>query len=110
MMTQRKTNLERRILWKYGDVNIHKGSMPFSVKRTIVYTCQYGKPRRKSSNENMNEENDHQYIKKKRFLIQTTKKVGCEAKLVVRYITSMLREVQNNLLCLKRSCQHVIIE
>ncbi|CAC5366795.1 unnamed protein product [Mytilus coruscus] len=51
--SKKKNKTERRILWKYGDVDINQGSMPFCVNRTIMYTCQYGKPRRKNSNENM---------------------------------------------------------
>ena len=32
------------------------------------------------------ENHDHQYGRSKRFHIQTTKKIGCEAKLTIKYV------------------------
>ncbi|KAL5013807.1 hypothetical protein ScPMuIL_008077 [Solemya velum] len=85
---KKKSKTERRLLWNHEGVSGF--NCPFSVDRSVVYTCQYGKPRKQSQSKKKRKtggNTDHQYLRKRRFLIQNTKKVDCEAKLFVRYIT-----------------------
>lgn len=82
---KKKKKSERRLLWKCDGVS--GVNCPFVVDRSVVYCCQYGKPRKQSGTKENKHQNDHQYLRKKRFLIQNTKKVDCVAKLFVRYIS-----------------------
>ncbi|KAJ8321266.1 hypothetical protein KUTeg_001124, partial [Tegillarca granosa] len=63
---KKKKKSERRLLWKCDGVS--GVNCPFVVDRSVVYCCQYGKPRKQSGTKN-------------------TKKVDCVAKLFVRYIS-----------------------
>ena len=63
-------------------------SMPFSVENNVLLSCSYGAMHKKNlifTLMHMLQE-DHNYRTKK-FMVQTTKKVGCPAKLTIKRIT-----------------------
>ncbi|XP_062614804.1 uncharacterized protein LOC134276580 [Saccostrea cucullata] len=87
---KKKEKKKRRIVWQHEDVNTGDSICPFTVDRSVVLTCQFGKGRKANAAlpTEDSQNSDHVYEKKKRFLIQNSRKVGCDAKLHIRYITS----------------------
>lgn len=50
---KKKENKKRSIVWQHEDVNTSVNSIcPFTVDRSIVYTCQFGKGRKAQPKEN----------------------------------------------------------
>ncbi|XP_071821469.1 uncharacterized protein [Apostichopus japonicus] len=82
---QVKDKKKRRLLWKSEGF---AGNVPISINRRKIYMCQYGKAYKCSRTATQKvQHGHHDYLRKKRFLVQNTKKMNCQAKIFVRYIT-----------------------
>ncbi|XP_038049691.1 uncharacterized protein LOC119723202 [Patiria miniata] len=83
----RKLKESRRLLWKLHSID---DGVPLMVDRTIIRSCQYGKPhKRPVKQESMALDPEHAYSSKSksRFATQTTRKVCCRAQIIIRYVS-----------------------
>ncbi|XP_048063954.1 uncharacterized protein LOC125278667 isoform X3 [Megalobrama amblycephala] len=81
---RKKEKGPHRLVWQVEDLS---EDVPLSVTNRIIHCCQHGNPRKNCKTQELFSEDEHIYSgKRKRMYIQTTKKVGCTAKLFIRYI------------------------
>uniref|UniRef100_A0A9J8CJY9 ZSWIM1/3 RNaseH-like domain-containing protein n=1 Tax=Cyprinus carpio carpio TaxID=630221 RepID=A0A9J8CJY9_CYPCA len=81
---RKKEQGPHRLVWQVEDLS---ENVPLAVTNRVIHCCQHGNPRNNCKNLELSTEHEHVYSgKRKRMYIQTTKKVGCTAKLFIRYI------------------------
>ncbi|XDV31008.1 hypothetical protein PO909_033785, partial [Leuciscus waleckii] len=81
---RKKEKGPHRLVWQVEDFS---EDVPLAVTNRVIHCCQHGNPRKNCKTQELFSEDEHIYSgKRKRMYIQTTKKVGCTAKLFIRYI------------------------
>ncbi|XP_042577854.1 uncharacterized protein LOC122137012 isoform X2 [Cyprinus carpio] len=80
---RKKEQGPHRLVWQVEDLS---ENVPLAVTNRVIHCCQHGNPRNNCKNLELSTEHEHVYSgKRKRMYIQTTKKVGCTAKLFIRF-------------------------
>ncbi|OWF37086.1 uncharacterized protein LOC110440589 isoform X1 [Mizuhopecten yessoensis] len=81
----RKPEAVGRLLWTHKDLSITGPA--FALGRHVIRQCQYGKGHKRAKTQKQQVPNLHDYAQSSRHYLQRSKKVGCSAKIIIRYIT-----------------------